>query len=555
MDLSVMERRPGRVEAFLIVFLTWVAVYLPALGTHELRGEEGRRVLPAVTMLRTGDWLVPRIGGESYYRKPPLINWLVAASFTLTGEQSEQAARLPSVVFILAFVILLVWLGGDWLRIEARLIAAVLFLTSFAVIAKGRQIEIEAVYISLTAMAILSWLALWAAGVSRWALWLVPSAFLMLGMLTKGPPILVFYYVPVVGVLAYSRRLRMLLSVQHMAAIVLWLGVPALWAYLASLQVARDHTTANISGELVTRLTSLDLDWSRWAIDVVRSFVNLLPWVLFLPLLWRRDFLAHLPPARLPLLKGARLGLVLSFLALTLIPGNSARYGLPVLGLMSVLLGWVLAEVGELPDRGRLWRGFLLASYVLAGLTAAGGFIGIRADLWAAVILCGTLCLAIVVIRAREAFHAPVHLAILSALLGVVLMLQYALFAPPLMPKSEKRRPVAATVNSLVPAGETVYVFKPGFQSFLFYVRTPMEYLVEPGQIDQRVRFLLVREDAYQQLKDEVAVASRRPETLCSFPGHIYDFRLLELPPKAQDGGCKTQDGLSQPPSAVPNQF
>ncbi len=540
MDLGAMDPRSGRTTVFLVVFLTWVAIYLPALGARELRGEEGRRVLPAVGMLKTGDWLVPQIGGEAYYRKPPLINWLVATSFLLTGEQTEQAARLPSVLFLLAFVAAIVWFGGDWLRLEARLIAAIIFLTSVAVIEKGRQIEIEAIYIAQTSLALLFWLALWAGGRSRWALWLVPSFFLMIGMLTKGPALLVFYYVPVVGVLAYSRRLRALVSVPHLVSLAVSLGLPAVWAHLALVEAARHQTAAHLSSELVWRLTALNIDWAQWTRNAAKSFVNLLPWAVFLPLLWRRDFLAHLATDRLPLLKGARLGLVLSFLAITFIPGNSARYGLPALGLMSLLLGWVLAEVGELPDRGRLWRGFVLACFALAGLAAVAGFVSVRRDLWAAVALCGTACLALLAVRARESFQSPVRLALLSAALAVVLMIQFSLFAPVLLAKTEKRRPVAAEVNSLVPAPDTLYVFKPGYQAFLFYLREPFEYLLEPPQIDQRVRFLLVREDAWQKLKDDPVLAARQPRTLYSFAGHTFDFRLLELRPPDREQTAAT---------------
>ena len=122
--------------------------------------------------------------------------------------------------------------------VEARLIAAVIFLTSFGVIKKGRVSEIEAVYVSLTAMAVLTWLALWIRGRSRWALWLVPGVFLTCGMLTKGPPILVFYYAPVICILVYSKRLRTMLSVPHLLSLALCLGLPALWAYAASHQAA-----------------------------------------------------------------------------------------------------------------------------------------------------------------------------------------------------------------------------------------------------------------------------------------------------------------------------
>jgi 4-amino-4-deoxy-L-arabinose transferase-like glycosyltransferase len=74
----------------------WAAAYLLNLGSTELRSEEGHRVMPAVQMLESGNYLVPYVGTEPYLRKPPLVNWIVAASFKLFGVRNEWAARLPS---------------------------------------------------------------------------------------------------------------------------------------------------------------------------------------------------------------------------------------------------------------------------------------------------------------------------------------------------------------------------------------------------------------------------------------------------------------------------
>src|SRR5688572_4177884 len=86
----------------LLVLAVWAAIYLPALGSLEIKGEEGRRILPALTMLETGNYVVPYVGGEPYLRKPPLVNWLVAGSFKLFGVRNEWAARLPSTLCVLA---------------------------------------------------------------------------------------------------------------------------------------------------------------------------------------------------------------------------------------------------------------------------------------------------------------------------------------------------------------------------------------------------------------------------------------------------------------------
>src|SRR5246127_2634076 len=97
-----MTSRPGNL---LIAIAVWAAIYLPALGSLAIKGEEGRRILPGITMLQTGNYLVPQVGGETYFRKPPLINWLVAGSFKVFGRQNEWTARVPSIACVLLVAI------------------------------------------------------------------------------------------------------------------------------------------------------------------------------------------------------------------------------------------------------------------------------------------------------------------------------------------------------------------------------------------------------------------------------------------------------------------
>src|SRR6266403_3744780 len=91
----------SRAQSLAVVLLIWAAIYLPALGSLAVKGEEGRRILPAISMLESGNYLVPQVGGEAYFRKPPLINWLVAASFKIFGQQNEWTARMPSLIAVL----------------------------------------------------------------------------------------------------------------------------------------------------------------------------------------------------------------------------------------------------------------------------------------------------------------------------------------------------------------------------------------------------------------------------------------------------------------------
>src|ERR1700731_503748 len=106
-----VDANMSRAANLSLVVLCWAAIYLPGLGSLEIKGEEGRRILPAVTMLQTGNYLVPHVGSEPYFRKPPLVNWIVAASFKVTGVRSEWTARLPSALAILAVALTFVTRG------------------------------------------------------------------------------------------------------------------------------------------------------------------------------------------------------------------------------------------------------------------------------------------------------------------------------------------------------------------------------------------------------------------------------------------------------------
>src|SRR5438309_188242 len=168
----------SRLTACLILIVVWALTYLTILGSSELRSEEGHRVLPAVHMLYRGNSCVPYIAARPYLNKPPLINWLVAASFKLSGIRNEWTSRLPSALFILAAALALTTLGRSSLGPIGSFIAALCWLTNLGLIEKGRMIEIEAIYCSLFAFALILWLVFWEQKRSPWLTFLVPWIFL-----------------------------------------------------------------------------------------------------------------------------------------------------------------------------------------------------------------------------------------------------------------------------------------------------------------------------------------------------------------------------------------
>src|SRR6266446_7613233 len=327
----------SRVNSLLIVLLIWAAIYLPALGSLEIKGEEGRRILPAIRMLATGDYIVPRVGSADYFSKPPLVNWLVAASFKLFGRRNEWAARAPSVLCVLAVAIAFVTVARGSLGARGSTIAALIWLTNFGMIEKGRLIEIEALYVSLCALAMICWLSWWEQKRSPWFTWILPWIFLGLGWLAKGPTHLFFFYAIVFAILWRSRELREIWNIPHLIGLIIMVSIFAAWAIPFAKIAGAAHVTHVWSRQFSGRLAGEDFNFQSWALNIPRSLGYFLPWLFFVPLLLNAKFSSE---RKIDIAGGLSWGIVIPLVIVELIPGSLPRYAMPLLAPAA----WLLAE-------------------------------------------------------------------------------------------------------------------------------------------------------------------------------------------------------------------
>jgi 4-amino-4-deoxy-L-arabinose transferase-like glycosyltransferase len=444
----------SRAANFLLVVMCWAAIYLPALGSLEIKGEEGRRILPAVTMLETGNFLIPQVGSEPYYRKPPLVNWLVAASFGATGHRNEWTARLPSVLCVLAVALAFVTVARASLGANGSVIAALIWMTNFGMIEKGRLIEIEALYVSLFGVAMICWLSWWHQRRSPWLTWMVPSVFLGLGVLAKGPVHLLFFYAIVVAVLYGAGELRKLRHPAHLAGILIVLGIFAAWAVPYWQAIRGANLTQTWSIQLTGRLTGDDFKLGSWLLNIPRSLAYFLPWTLLLPLVRG----AELPtPRETNLLRSLTWGCAVPFLVVNLLPGALPRYSMPVL----VPASWLVAVM----------------------LTASE----IRLPAW---------WRAPQIPPARRRLRLVISTAIAA---GIAICLYAVAVVPALQPRS-KVKPIAAQIDALVPRSEPLYAIDPDYQPFLFYIRSRLVYVSRIDDLPLSARYVLIQPEKERQV-------------------------------------------------------
>ncbi|CAN5409113.1 hypothetical protein BH23VER1_BH23VER1_01940 [soil metagenome] len=482
------------------IAVLWAAVYLPGLGSTELKGEEARRILPGRNMIMTGDWVVPAVGGRPYSRKPPLINWLVAGSFLATGVQNEWTARIPSVLAVLALGIGIVGFGARWMGVPAAAAAAVFALTNLALMEKGRLAEIEPLYVALSGLAFAAWSACWMLGRSPWLTYSLPWLFLGLAMLAKGPVHLLFFYAPVTATLGFSRRLRELASLPHLAGIALMLAVSLPWASLNKNRLAgalpeSEQPDAIWLNQFTSRLDFAGFDLADWIATPFESALNFAPWVFLLGVLWwraaRRDWAGDGGRMVWIWMRGTAWGSALSFLAVALVPGALARYTHPAIVPAALLTAVLLART--VPPESHVFAVWRTANRWLLYPVAALGILVLfvpgslaEIDRLAAV--------AAVAIALAGLFRLRWHLFASGALMAAIVFL-YCAAAIPQMRAREDIRPVGRAFADMLPPGARLCVINPGIQPFLFYLDVPYAVVDRASRIpDGTTHALLSRE-------------------------------------------------------------
>ena len=566
--MTILNVKLSRPLSVLLVVALWAGIYLPGLGKREIQGNEPKRMLPAMTMIETGNWITPELAGEQYYKKPPLINWIIASSFLIVGNQSELAARLPSAISILCFVLLLVLMPSGWLSYEGRLISAIAFLTSLGILDNGRLIEIDAPYASVTGTAIVLWLNMRSLDYSKWLIWPVVGFILGLGLLLKGPVILIFFYLTVLFILRYEKKLKELVSMHHLSGILVMLAVFLAWA--APAYVMKPHDTemaekATMSGEWISDvldcIIGMDkLDFSGWGMNLLQALAYFLPWLLFFPFLRDKKCMAEVPDDKKLLLKGMLMAIAAGFILVALMPGARARYFVPLLSISCILTGLLLSNITLKNTSYSLWKTVLLVFSLLSVCSLAAGIFLVNMryivkvfelfkvkttsslELSCLIPAFGTALVTIGVLiliyRSRGKYCGSLALSVLTGLLVAVISFQLNSFALPVMKQFEVKRPVGTAINKFLPPKEPVYLFNFGisnYQPFVYYIRPPVKYIFEYDEITDNVNYVLFDEDSYERKLSEPGIFKRKPLVLADITFKKRKYILVQFiqPPPA----------------------
>jgi 4-amino-4-deoxy-L-arabinose transferase-like glycosyltransferase len=393
------KRTAATTSSLAALLLLWALVVVAGLFARPLLPiDETRYLSVAWDMWLHHNWLVPHLNGEPYPHKPPMLFWLINAGWAVFGV-NDFTARLVAPVFAgLNLVMVMVLAGRLWPENANARILAPLFLAGGTYFAGYGSLTYFDMLQSFCAL--LGWYGILVATDGRMrAGWIIAGVAMGLGILTKGPVILL-YVLPVALFAPFWMRDWSGLS--SGAKMPSWLPFgrgKAAGSTAASTPVGETASTsmpnwkswyigmgasillcaviglawavpAGIYGGAVYRNA---IFWGQTAGRMVDSFAHvepiyyylvalplmLLPWLLWGGL-WRALFGFNWTR---DLDRGLRLAIIMIvvlMLAFSLISGKRVHYILPVLPLVSLVFARILGE-----GRGHRFDLLPLAAFVI----------------------------------------------------------------------------------------------------------------------------------------------------------------------------------------------
>jgi dolichol-phosphate mannosyltransferase len=369
--------------ALAVLLAVAVLLFLTRLRVPLLEPQEARYAEIPRQMLAEGRFVVPVLHGQPYLDKPPLLYWLVMASYRVFGVSDWAARLVPGVGGVLTVLLTYLW-GRRVAGHRAAFWGALILCLSMRFVYLGRMLNMDGLLaVWVTAALASAHLALRGMR-PRWRWWLISAAACALGVLTKGPVAIVLVAAPVVLYRLLDARCSRVSPRHGLAYLAVVLALAGPWF------VAAARLDGGFAGyffwmhNVVRFVAPFDHAEPMWYF-LPGLFLGLLPWTLLVPgllrFVGRRSF--RTATRRPPALGFFLLAFLSAFAFFSASGCKRPAYILPALPPLALALGCYLNAV--LPRsawpglRGVVVRGSRLAFPAAAVSLAVGVGIGLVA--------------------------------------------------------------------------------------------------------------------------------------------------------------------------------
>lgn len=272
-----------RKHASWLLLIVLIAMFIPWLGDTMFNTKgEPREAIVAMSMINSGDWILPVSFDYEIPYKPPFLAWCIAAFSLLTGAVDEFTSRLPSAIAAIAMAMATyAFFARHTKRRKIGALVALVMVTSVEVWRAASACRVDMLNTAFMVGAIYSLYNFFDRncrfGLPWLAILLMTCAFLTKGPVGVALPCLV---AGVYRLLAGDRFFPVALRLA--GAAVLSCIVPALW-YYAAFERGGDEFVRLALEENVGRLTgtmSYDSHVNPFYYNFITVFAGMAPYTL-----------------------------------------------------------------------------------------------------------------------------------------------------------------------------------------------------------------------------------------------------------------------------------
>ena len=266
----------------IISVLPWIG-----LGDFSTKGEP-REASVAISMLESGNWILPQVYANEFAYKPPMAHWLMAAFSYPQGYVSEFTSRLPSTIAFICLMGCTLMFFGRRIKFQQAFIATLLLLTCIEMHRAAMTTHVDMLLTTFIVIGLYQ-LFRWEDQLELKGLPVIIPVLLGCAVLTKGP---VGVILPLFVFGAYLLMLRKY-SLLTIFKALLYIGVsslflPLLW-YIAAWKQGGDKFLDVVLAENFGRFFHLNTPDINYDLGhengVWYNFMTLaagfIPWTIF----------------------------------------------------------------------------------------------------------------------------------------------------------------------------------------------------------------------------------------------------------------------------------
>ncbi|MDD3603843.1 MAG: glycosyltransferase family 39 protein [Kiritimatiellae bacterium] len=440
--------------------------------------------------------LVPRIYGAAHFDKPPMIYWMMDASYHAFGI-NEFAARMPSAASAFGVILLVWYLGVRFYGPLGGFSAALILLTSPLFFVAARLADLNMLHTLWITLALAGYFV-WQQNGNKMARWIFYLA-LGLSLFTKGPVGPVVTGLSIFG-FRLARGRKALRPIMYIPGLLL-MCVVGLWWYILAAMRYPELWSFFIQKELLGRYLSqthgrVQPAWYYFWILPLAVF----PWVPSIAAFFR-DRLKHI-------CRNASDAYLLAWVVLPVIffslsGSKLPTYILPLLPALALIAARQM--VCLMPEKPPLFTGLQSGFVVFFAVAVPLGFwlYGIQTYHWTRPVApqyIPAVLFAAAVVYAMIRFSGIYRLTA-----SVTLLLASYFYMNALLWSHESEmgghgtfKAIAQTINKCSPAHQPVALYRNKFQGVSFYLDRPVIFCTAKFPLEIQEDVWTLRETAYQ---------------------------------------------------------